>query len=174
MDNSLWARLLPWRQSNRAESKPSPIKFKPQLVITREDTWTYLLLLLINRSCRTVWVEEASVVLTDLDADLQTEVSTGEARNQILQNVGPNETLSVSLARAIYDAAGRPQGPCSCFVSTNVRYRVFKEWRNAQVETCRVEMAALTVVDLHRARWYDRKMKRIRGPVVLSTHEHNG
>jgi hypothetical protein len=29
---------------------------------------------------------------------------------EILQNVNPNETLSVSIAGAIYDAAGKPQG----------------------------------------------------------------
>ena len=160
MDNSYWARLFPWQQKNRPGSTPPPVKFEPQLLITREDTWTYLVLQLGNRSNRTVWVEEASIVLADLDADMQTEVPTGQARNQILQNVGPNETLSVSLARAIYDAAGRPQGTYSCLALTNVRFRVFNEWRNAQLETCRVEMTALTVLRLHSARrWYDKKIK---------------
>jgi hypothetical protein len=174
MNNSYWARLLPWRQKNAVGSNPNQINFEPQLVITREDTRTYLVLQLVNRSSSTVWVEEASVALADLDADRQTEVPTGRATNQILQNVRPKETFSVSLARAIYDAADRPQGPYSCLTLTNVRYRVFNESRNAQLETCRVEMAALTVVDLHRARSYDRKMKRIRGPVVLTTYDRKG
>lgn len=78
-----------------------------------------------------MWVEDATVVLADLDADLQAVVPSGQARLQIFENVRPNETLSVDLARAIYDASGRPRGPLSCLVLTNVRYRVFNEWRNA-------------------------------------------
>ena len=104
----------------------------PKLTITREDIWNGLELLLVNRSSWPVWVEDASFVLSDLDADMQAVVPTGQARHQILQNVGPNETLSVNLARAIYDAAGRPQGPFSCLVLTNVRYRAFNEWCNVR------------------------------------------
>ena len=169
MDEHYWISKLPWRKKNRAESKAGQIKFEPQLTITREDGWKYLELLLVNRSCWQVWVEEASVVLADLDADLQAVVPTGQARHQILQNIGPNEKLSVRLAKAIYDAAGRPQGSYSCLVLPNVRYHVLNDWCSVQLETCRVEMAALSVIDLHSARWYDKKMKRI----IRSTPSYN-
>jgi hypothetical protein len=161
MDDRYWIRLLPWRQKNKAESKSAQIKFTPKLSITRDHGWISLELLLVNRSSWTVWVEEASVVLTDLDANWQTGIAPGQARQQILQNVSSHDSLSVSLARTIYDAAGRPQGPYSCLVLTNVRYRVFDEWYDAKLERCRVVMAALTVVGLRRASWYDKKIKQI-------------
>jgi hypothetical protein len=109
--------------------------------------------------------------LTALDAIWQTGVPTGQVIHNIRQNVVPGDALSVSLAAAIYDAAGRPQGPYSCFVSTNVRYRVFDEWCTAQLETCRVEMTALTVLGLRREHWYNRKVKQIKGRGDLTTHQ---
>src|SRR5271169_7249488 len=174
MDERFWIRLLPWLQKNKAGSKPGQIKFAPKLRITRENGWVYLQLQLENRSGWTVWVQEAAVVLIDLNADSQTMVSVGQARHEVLQNVGPNDTLCVSLARTIYDAAGRPQGTYSCLVSTIVRYRVFDEWCIANLETHRVEMAALKVRGLHSARWYDKKAKQSNGSVGLTTKEHKG
>jgi hypothetical protein len=172
MNQSFWIRLLPWRQKNKAGSKSAQTKFAPKLRITRENGWVYLELQLVNHSSSTVWIQEAAVVLIDLNADSQTAVSNGQAKYEILQNVGPNDTLCVSLARTIYDAAGRPQGPYSCLVSTIVRYRVFDEWCNAKLETHRVEMAALKVRGLHGASWYDKKFKQSNGSVGLTTKEH--
>lgn len=169
-----WIRLLPWRRKNREEPNHAQIKFEPKLRITRQDGWTYLELLLVNRSSWTVWVEEASIVLTDLDANLQTEVPIGQVIHKIHQNVVPADALSVSLAATIYDAAGRPQGPCSCLVCTNVRYRVFDEWCIVQLETCRVEMTALTVLGLRRKHWYNRKIKQIKGRNDLTTRQDKG
>jgi hypothetical protein len=166
--------MLSWRQKHKAESKSAQIKFAPKLRITRENGWVYLELQLENRSSWTVWLQEATVVLIGLHAALQTAASNGQARCEILQNVGTNDTLCVSLAKTIYDAAGRPQGPYSCLVSTNVRYRVLDEWCDAKLETCRVEMAALSVRGLHRARWYDKKMKQINGSAGLTANEHKG
>ena len=154
MDERYWIRLLPWRKKNAAQ-----IKFAARLGIIRENGWVYLQLHLLNRSSWTVWVKEATVTLIDLDAQEQTTVPTGQATHGILQNIVPNDSLSVSLARAIYDAAGRPQGRYSCLVVPNVLYRVLDEWRNVKLETYRVEMVALTVVSLHSARWYDKKIK---------------
>jgi hypothetical protein len=106
---------------------------------------------------------------------VQAVVPTGQAPHQILQNVGPAETLGVCVARAIYDAAGRPQIRYSCLVLPTVCYRVLDEWCSVQLETSRVEMAALSVLDLHSARRYDnKKMKRIKGPLDLTTKEHKG
>jgi hypothetical protein len=174
MDERYWFRFLPWRQKSKPDSISAQIKFTPQLQITRQDGWTYLELLLVNRSNWTVWVEEATVVLDDLDANSQTGVPTGQADHKIRQNVVPGDALSVSLAAAIYDAAGRPQGPYSGLILTNVRYRVFDECCNAQLETCRVEMRALTVLGLRRERWYSRKIKQIKGRCDLTAQQHKG
>jgi len=171
MDESIWIRHLPWKRKNRPESKSGQIKFDPKLLVSREKGWGCLELLLANRSSWTVWVEEATVVLADLVAICQSEVATGEARHEIHQNVGAIDSLSVSLAAAIYNAAGRPQGPYSCLVSTDVRYRVFDEWCNVKLETSRVEMAGLIAVGLRRAHWYDKKIKQIND---LARKEHNG
>lgn len=172
MDESYWIRSLPWRQKNRAESKAAQIKFVPQLKFSRKDGWNYLELLLVNRSSWTVWVEEANIVLADLKAIWQTTAPTGEASYQILQNVGPNETLGLSLAVSIYNAAGRPQGRYSCLVLTTVRYRVFDEWCDVKLETSHVDMAGYTARDLRHARWYDKKIKQINDSVGLRTKKH--
>jgi hypothetical protein len=171
MDDRYWIRLLPWRQKNKAERKSAQIKFAPKLVIYRERGWVTLELSLVNRSSWMVWVEEATVILDDLDAASQSEVATGQARYEILQNVGANDTLNVSLAASIYNAAGRPQGQYSCLVSTDVRYRIFDEWCYAELETCRVEMAGLTAVDLRRAHRDNKKIRQRNRPVDIATPE---
>jgi hypothetical protein len=172
MDDHYWIRLLSWRHKIKPETKSGQIKFAPELRICPEKGWINLALLLANRSSWTLWVEEATVVLADLDAICQSEVAPRQARHEILQNVAPNETLSVSLAKAIYDAAGRPQGPYSCLVRTDVRYRVFDEWCDAKVESCRVEMAGLIAVGLSSARWYDKKIKQFNGSADVAAKKH--
>jgi hypothetical protein len=174
MDDRYWIRLLPWRQKNKAATKSAQIKFAPELRVVRKDGCAYLELHLMNRSSWWVWVEEATVVLIDLDTESQTETSIGEAKLKILQNIGPSEELSVSLSRTIYDAAGRPQEPYSCFVLTNVRYRVFDEWCNAQPEPYRVEMEALSVTGLRRAHRDNKKIKQINDSVDLTAKKHKG
>jgi hypothetical protein len=172
MDEPFWNRLLFWRQKNK--SKSSQIVFGPKLAIRREIGWGYLELLVANRSNRTVWVEEATVVLSDLNSVAQYEVAPEQARHEIRQNVRPNDTLSLSLNVAIYNAAGRPQGPYSCLVRTDVSYRVLDEWCNAKLETSQVEMAGLIPVGIHNARWYNKKFKQVNGPVGFITPEHKG
>jgi hypothetical protein len=106
-----------------------------------------------------VWIEHASIELADVDATLQASIPTGPITQEILQYVQAKETLDVSVANAVYDAAGRPQGPYSCLLTANVRYCVFDEWCDARAATCRIAMAAINAVALHSARWYDKKMK---------------
>ncbi len=125
IDARYWFPSLPWRRMSGAESTCAQIKFAPQLAISRDDGWNDLELRLLNRSSGTMWVEDASVVLANIDADRQAVVPSRQARHQILRNVGPNEILSVNLARPIYEAAGRPQGPFSCLLLAIVSYRVF-------------------------------------------------
>jgi hypothetical protein len=167
MGNAFWTSGLfrRWRKT-----KPGPgrfqIDFSARLKVFRDGGWAYLELLLLNQSDVTVWVETATVILKELEANWQTTISIGQAKHEILQNVRPNDTLSLSLAGAIYDAAGRPQGAYSCLVFTNVRYRVGDEWFNKELEAHRVEMTALTVFRLRRPRWYDKKVRSAADPVA--------
>jgi hypothetical protein len=153
-----WILRLPWRRKGRAETKAAQIKFHPQVDIVREDGWADLSLLLVNRSSFTVWIEHANIALADLNAKHQTTTPIGQLNQQILQYVAAKETLRVSLANAVYDVAGRPQGPYTCLLLASVRYWVFDEWCDARAATCRIGMAAISVTDLQAARWYDKKM----------------
>src|SRR5258708_20481023 len=148
MDERYWIRLLPWRQKTKANSKSAQIKFAPKLAMTHNDGWAYLELQLVNRSSWWVWVKEATFVLIDLDAESQTAISTGEGKLKILQNIGPSDELIVSLAGAIYDSAGRPQGPYSFFVLTNVLYPVFVDWCISRLDAYHVDMSALSFMGL--------------------------
>jgi len=153
MRDSFWASRL-FRRWRKTKSEPSPpdsrTNFSALLRIFRQDGWVYLELLLINRSDVTIWVKEATVVLSELKANWQTTTSSGQVKHDILQNIGPDDTLRVSIARDIYDAAGRPQGNYSCLVSIKVCYRLDNEWFIQKLDTYRVEMAALTVFRLRR------------------------
>jgi hypothetical protein len=154
-----WIRRLPWRRKERDETKAAQIKFQPRLEIVREDGWADLSLSLVNQSSFTVWIEHVNIALADLNAKHQTSTPIEHFKQQILQYVGAKETLCVSVANAVYDAAGRPQGPYTSLLLANVRYSVFDEWCDIRAATCRIKMAAINVTDLHGARWYDKKMK---------------
>lgn len=156
-----WIHRLPWRRKGKEETKAAQIKFRPELQIVRENGWANLSIVLVNESSFTVWIEHVNIALADLDAKHQTTVPIEHLKQEIGQDVGSRETLYVSLANAVYDAAGRPQGPYSCLLLTNVRYWVFDEWCDARATTCRISMAAINVVDLHGARWYDKKMNDV-------------
>jgi hypothetical protein len=106
-----------------------------------------------------IWVEDASVVLTHLDAKLQSAATPGSVTQQVLQYIQPKESLNVSLANAVYDAAGRPQGPYTGLLQANVRYCVFDEWSEAATADCRIAMAAINAIDLNPARWYEKKVR---------------
>ena len=162
-----------WRKAG-LDQEGVKIDFLARLRDLHEDGWVSPELLLVNRSNVTVWVEEAAIALSDLDANWQTASSPEQAIHPIRQSMVPNDTLSICIARSIYDAAGRPQGPYSCLVLTNVRYSVFDEWRNHQLEACRIEMAALAVVNFRRVRWYDTKFKQVNGSVDLAARQHKG
>src|SRR5258708_19209832 len=166
--------LCRWWRETKPERGGGRVDFSARLRVFHDDGWVLLEMVVGKRSNVTVWVEQASVALTDLDTDWQAGIPTGQARQAICQNVRPNDELSVSVAGAIYDAAGRPQGPYSCFVLTNVRYRVFDEWCNAQLGASRVEMEALSVIDLRRAHRDNKKIRQINGSFGLTTKENKG
>jgi hypothetical protein len=154
-----WIHRLPWRRKGQPETKAAQIKFLPEVQIDRVNGWSNLTLALVNQSSFMVWIEEARVELAEVQAKVQATKPLGSITQQILQYVGAKEALSVSLANAVYDAAGRPQGTYTCVLRTKVRYSVFDEWCDASAATCRIAMAAINVIELHSARWYDRKRK---------------
>ena len=162
--------LRRWRKS-KPDQELASVDFSARLRLFHDDGWVSLELLLQNRSDSTVWVEDATVALSDLEANWQT-TKPGQVKHRIRQNVGPSDMLRVSLAAAIYDAAGRPQDTYSCIVHPVVHYRLFDEWCKAEVDSCRIEMAALTAVNLVKPRWYHKKIKRIQGLVDLRANEH--
>lgn len=116
MDERFWIHLLPWRQKNKTESKSAQIKLAPKLTINREEGWANLELLLANHSRWPIWVREVAIALMDLDTKLQTAISTGKAKHEILQNVGPNEALRVSIGKnrlwRCWQATGTVLLPC--------------------------------------------------------------
>lgn len=155
-----WIHRLPWRRKGSDETKAAQIKFRPELQIIRENDWANLSLVLVNQSSFAVWVEHVIIAMADLDAIHQTTTPVEHLKQEILQKVEPKETLCLSLANAVYDAAGRPQGPYTCLLLANVRYWVFEEWCDVRAKTCRISMTAISAMDLHVARWYDKKMEK--------------
>ena len=133
--------------------------FKANLRIIHDYGALLLVLLLENNSSRTVWVEEAVVVLTDLDASWQTSIQNGQAKLLIRQNVGPSETLEVSPVNAIYEAAGMPQGRYSSLMHIDVRYRLDEKWCHKTLDPYKVEMGALMLRSLRHSRWYEKKVR---------------
>ena len=166
LGDGVWkGRLFRWWRKTRNESEHIEIDFTPKLRINRDDGGVSLDLLLVNDAGMTVWVEEATIVLTDLDAIWQTSIPNGQARHEIRQNGRANESLELSLAGAIYDATGRGEGRYSCFMSVVVRCRVAEEWFNKALDTYRVEMTGLKARSLHRLRWYEKKARPSDRPV---------
>jgi hypothetical protein len=160
MSNTFWTSgLSRWWRKPKPEPGGCRIDFSARVRLFRQDDWAYLELFLVNRSNVTVWVEEAMVVLSNLEAKWQTSISTGQARHKILQNIRPNETLGVSLVGPIYEAVGRPQGRYSCLVDVEVHARFDDEWFSKTLETYKVEMVALAVHGLHRLRWHEKKAR---------------
>ena len=170
MRERFWIRLFPWTTKDKAESKSAQIKFAPRLTVTRAR-WLAIPRIAVGES---LWLEAMGRGrehrLGRSHSWLSIVAPPGHARHKILQNVYPDETLSVRLAGAIYEAAGKPQGRYWCQVLTDVRYRVRDEWRNATLETCHVEMDALGVVGLRTSRSYDGRIKQINGWFGLMTN----
>src|SRR5260370_41578962 len=80
LGDGVWkGRLFRWWRRPGAESEHPEINFAPQLKINRNDGGGSLDLVLVNDAGMTVWVEEATVVLTDLDVSWQTSVPNGPA-----------------------------------------------------------------------------------------------
>lgn len=137
------------------------IDLTPNLKISKNDGWFSLNLLLVNRSEIRIWAEEATITLTNLDATLQASIATCQATHIIRQPIGPRETLTLSLAEAVYEAAGNPQGTYGCIVSTTIRLRSGDRWLERVDQQRKLEMRALVPVSL-------RPLKRSEQPIGVT------
>jgi hypothetical protein len=148
----LGAILFQYRRRKKDNLSPIQIDLRPAVPIASFKGWASLEFQFANRSSATVWLEEAKLVITDLETNFQTALATGQTAHRIRQTVLPHETLSMSLAGNLYEAAGRPQGPYSFLVLGTVHYRIGEDWAVANIRPHRIEMAALSVLRLRRVR----------------------
>src|SRR5882724_5193811 len=152
--------ILRYLRRRHADSPVIKINLRPTVRISSFDGWASLELHLSNRSGFTVWIEEAQLVLTDLDAHFQTGLATGQTAHKIRQAIPPNETLSMSITGSLYEAAGRPQGLYSFLVLGNVHYRIAEEdWAEACIYQHKIEMTALSVLSCRRIRQKEKKVE---------------
>src|SRR5258706_14518437 len=84
-----------WRKIKSGTAQAA-IKFMPKLTLNRNCGWTSLELLLVNNASMTVWLEEAVVVLTDLDTSWQTSITAGQTQNEILSKTRTNESIGIA------------------------------------------------------------------------------
>ena len=148
----LSALLFLYRQRKKEILSEIQIDLCPAVRITSFDGWQALELQLVNRSDVKVWVEEANLVITDLEANFQTALATGQHIHKIRQPVVPDECISMSLTGSLYDAAGRPQGPYSFQLWGTIHYRIGEKWAQANIRPHRINMVALSVLGVQRIR----------------------
>jgi hypothetical protein len=148
----LGAILVAFREREKDSFSEIQIDLRPTVRITSFDGWVALELQLVNRSYATVWIEEAKLVITDLEANFQTARATSQQIHKIRQTVVPDECLSMSIAGSLYEAAGRPQGRYSFVLRGTVHYRSGEDFAQANIRPHRVEMTALSVVRVRRIR----------------------
>jgi hypothetical protein len=144
--------ILQYLRRKGCNSSDIQIYLRPAERIRTFGGWASLELHLVNQSAFTLWLEDAKLVTTDLDANFQTAIAIGQVTHRIRQAVRPNETLSMSIIGSLYDAAGRPQGPYSFLVVGTVHYRIGEDWAQSNILPHRIEMAALSVRRLRRIR----------------------
>lgn len=144
--------LLRYWQSKYGTSSDISVDLYPVDRLAHFDGWSILELELTNRSNVTVWIEAADLKLSDIEAQFQTALPAGQSLHSIRQAVLPHESISMSLNECIYKAAGNPQGWYSFDFSGAVRYRIEEDWAWANIPPRRIEMTALTVHKLRRAR----------------------
>ena len=141
-----------WRRRNGPAPMDGSAGFRPRIGFTRLDGMASLSILLANRSKAHVWVEEIEIFLADLIADEQTAEPSYRGIQKIRQMVSPRDMLPISLAEAIYKAAGDPQRKYSCVLSSVLRYRIGEEWFEKNMDNYRIRMIGLTASGIHRER----------------------
>lgn len=126
--------------------------FDAQVGFTMLDGMQSISLLLENESPTNVWVEQIELSLANLTADDQTTEPSCREVLKILQVVGAQDALPISLAGVIYKAAGGPQREYSCTLSARLRFRIGEKWFERDLESYRVRMLGLTASDVRRER----------------------
>jgi hypothetical protein len=126
--------------------------FDAQVGFTMLDGMQSISLLLENESTAHVWVEEIEISLTDLAANAQTVESSCHEVLKILQVVGAQDALPISLAGLIYKAAGGPQREYSCTLAARLRFRIGENRFERDLGSYRVGMVGLTASGIRRER----------------------
>jgi len=139
-----------WRRKKNEDTPENRKQFRPVLGFTRLDGGESLSLLLTNDSSERVWVEEIELFLSGLQADQQTAEPSCHGTQKILQAVHSGDMLPVSLAQAIYKAAGNPQRRYSCLLSSIVRYKIGEESFEKSLESYRIQMNGLKASRVYR------------------------
>jgi hypothetical protein len=140
------------RERNVSSPTDRNRNFRTRIGFTRLDGMASLSLLLANESETNVWAEEIEVSLTGLNAEQQTAEPSFRGVQKIRQMVGRQDTLPISLAEAIYKAAGDPQRKYSCVLSSVLRFRIGEECFERQLGNYRIRMIGLTAEGISRER----------------------
>jgi len=141
-----------WRRGNASGGSDRKSSFHPHIGFTRLDGMESLSLLLPNESETNVWAEEIELFLSELVAENQSCEPTLNGIQKICQLIPPGDMLPISLAGAIYKAAGEPQRKHSSILSSVLRYRIGEEWFEKHLENYRIHMIGLTASSVHRER----------------------
>jgi hypothetical protein len=147
---SITAVVLAYRFRRRNDRGPVQIKIRPDIRSGQFDGWATLQLEAINRSDLKIWLEDAEFLIGDLDANYQTALPSNRKVHSIKQAIQPRESLTLSIASTLYEAAGKPQGNFSFEFVGNVRYRLGQRWQEIRTDHHRIEMAALSVLKFKR------------------------
>jgi hypothetical protein len=141
-----------WRREPDSDSWNPRKGFRPRIGFSKQDGMASVSLLLSNGSEEPVWVEEIEIHLTGLVANDQVVEPTFHELKKIRQLVPPDDMLPVSLAQAVYKAAGNPQRKYSCVLSSILRYRVGENWCEKTMANYKLQMAGLTADNIGRER----------------------
>jgi hypothetical protein len=141
-----------WRRRSVVDPMDRSAGFRPSIGFSRLDGMESLSLLLENKSRKNVWVEEIEIFLSALSAEDQTAAASLHEIHKIRQMVPADDLLPISLAGAIYKAAGDPQRNYSCVLSSLLRFRIGEEPFERKMENYRVRMLGLTASGVQRER----------------------
>jgi len=126
--------------------------FRPRVGFSRLDGMASVSLLLANGSQEQVWVEEIEIHLSSLVAIEQAIEPSFHEVKKIRQMIPPGDMLPVSLAQAIYKAAGNPQRRYTCVLSSVLRYKIGEKSSEKTMPNYRIQMAGLTADNIARER----------------------
>jgi len=162
-----YAALRLLRRRNGADTSPGSSGFRPSIGFSRMDGMESLSLLLENKSDRHVWAEEIEISLSDLVAENQTSEAPLNGVQKIRQMVPPGDTLPISLAGAIYKAAGEPQRKHSSVLSSVLRYRIAEECLEMNLENYRIQMIGLTASGVQGVRQPVSRIQKSENPLPV-------